>query len=218
MQKILLECPLGDLAKLDGESLSIPFDKLKSLEVLHFLKIDESEFSTVSRIKLIDSTEDIEGVFRGNHIEVKPLIEEGPGTYICFTRSERKSRAEYIMNTGVYFTGPYIIMDDKVTFGILGETASLRVFMNDIGNRINGFKVISVTNGDKLSSSPLQVLTQKQREVIIRAFQLGYYDIPRKISSSRIAVKLDINQSTFTEHRRKAERRIMEWINSNYSP
>ncbi len=217
MQKIVLECPLIELAKLDGESLSIPFEKLKSLEVLHFLKIDGSEFSTVSRIKLIDPAEDIEHVFAGNHIDVKPLIEEDPGTYICFTRGERKSRAQYIMKTDVYFTGPYIIRNEKVTFGILGEIASLRAFMKDMENRINGFKVISVTNGDQLNSSPLQALTGKQREVISRAFRLGYYDMPRKISSTKIAVKLGMNQSTFTEHRRKAEHRIMEWINSNYS-
>ncbi len=217
MQKIVLECPLIELAKLDGESLSIPFEKLKSLEVLHFLKIDGSEFSTVSRIKLIDPAEDIEHVFAGNHIDVKPLIEEDPGTYICFTRGERKSRAQYIKKTDVYFTGPYIIRNEKVTFGILGEIASLRAFMKDMENRINGFKVISVTNGDQLNSSPLQALTGKQREVISRAFRLGYYDMPRKISSTKIAVKLGMNQSTFTEHRRKAEHRIMEWINSNYS-
>ncbi len=121
------------------------------------------------------------------------------------------------MKTDVYFTGPYIIRNEKVTFGILGEIASLRAFMKDMENRINGFKVISVTNGDQLNSSPLQALTGKQREVISRAFRLGYYDMPRKISSTKIAVKLGMNQSTFTEHRRKAEHRIMEWINSNYS-
>ncbi len=218
MQKIVLECTLSELAKLDGESLSIPFDKLKSLEVLHFLKIDRSEFSTVSRIKLLDPAEDIEHVFRGNNIEVKPLIEEGPGTYICFTRGERKSRAQYIMRTGVYFTGPYIIRDEKVNFGIMGESSSLREFMKDMENKIRGFNVISVVSGDKLSSSPLKILTQKQREAIIKAFRLGYYDIPRKASCSQVAVKLGMNQSTFTEHRRKAEHRIMEWINSNYSP
>ena len=53
MHRIVLKCPLGELAKLDGEPLSILFDKLKSLEVLHFLKIDGSELSTVSRIRLI---------------------------------------------------------------------------------------------------------------------------------------------------------------------
>ena len=217
MQKIVLECPLSELAKLDGESLSIPTDRLESLEVLHFLKIDGNEFSTVSRIKLVDPTDNIESVFRGNHIDVKPLIEEAPGTYICFTRGERKSRAEYILKTNVYFTGPYIIKDENVTFGILGETSSLRAFITVLEKKIKGFKVISVISGDKLISSPLQILTQKQKEVIIKAFQFGYYDIPRKVSSAKIAVKLGMNQSTFTEHRRKAEQRIMEWINLNYS-
>ncbi len=217
MQKIVLECPLSELAKLDGESLYIPTDRLESLEVLHFLKIDGNEFSTVSRIKLVDPTDNIESVFRGNHIDVKPLIEEAPGTYICFTRGERKSRAEYILKTNVYFTGPYIIKDENVTFGILGETSSLRAFITVLEKKIKGFKVISVVGGDKLISSPLQILTQKQKEVIIKAFQFGYYDIPRKVSSAKIAVKLGMNQSTFTEHRRKAEQRIMEWINLNYS-
>lgn len=57
--------------------------------------------------------------------------------------------------------------------------------------------------------SPLNQLTEKQREVLITAYKLGYYDIPRRINSEQLAKKLNIGDSTLVEHLRKAERRLL---------
>jgi predicted DNA binding protein len=52
-------------------------------------------------------------------------------------------------------------------------------------------------------------LTEKQRTVLSSAFDNGYYDMPRRIDSKELAEKLDLRSSTFIEHRRKAERRLL---------
>ncbi len=44
-------------------------------------------------------------------------------------------------------------------------------------------KVVSLMDAKFSPSSPLQRLTEKQRDVLIKAYKLGYYDRPRKISS-----------------------------------
>lgn len=53
-------------------------------------------------------------------------------------------------------------------------------------------------------------LTRKQIEAILKAFDYGYYTSPREITTDTIATSLGIARSTYEEHLRKAENRIME--------
>jgi hypothetical protein len=57
--------------------------------------------------------------------------------------------------------------------------------------------------------SPLNALTEKQREVITASYNLGYYNIPKKIDSERLAKKLGIHKSALVDHRRRAEQRLL---------
>ncbi|MFC7154467.1 helix-turn-helix domain-containing protein [Halomarina halobia] len=54
----------------------------------------------------------------------------------------------------------------------------------------------------------LAALTDRQREVLETAVQLGYYDIPRRATHASIARELDCASSTIDEHLRKAEARL----------
>jgi predicted DNA binding protein len=60
--------------------------------------------------------------------------------------------------------------------------------------------------------SPLNQLTEKQREVLITAYKMGYYEIPRKLNSDELAKKLGLVNSTVVEHLRKAEQRLIRQI------
>jgi predicted DNA binding protein len=47
------------------------------------------------------------------------------------------------------------------------------------------------------------------RGALLTAYGLGYYDVPRRTPSEDIAKLLKIDKSTFAEHLRKAEKRIV---------
>ena len=53
-------------------------------------------------------------------------------------------------------------------------------------------------------------LTDRQMEALVKAFDYGYYVSPREITTDSIAKSLGISRSTYEEHLRKAENRIME--------
>lgn len=215
MQRLIIEGPLDKFGKLDGETLSVPIRKLKHLETLHLLRADQEEFASICRIRLEKSDDSIEDIFKGDSFEITPLINEDPGTYICFIRERRPERAKYLMNSGVYFPGPYEIRDGRVKFGVMGQPRQLREFINGVKKIIPEFNVVSVTNGEFFTGSPLETLTEKQREVLAIAFESGYYDIPRKATSKELAGRADLDSSTFIEHRRKAEQRLMRSIFSS---
>lgn len=53
-------------------------------------------------------------------------------------------------------------------------------------------------------------LTTKQMEALVKAFDYGYYTSPREVTTDSIATSLGISRSTYEEHLRKAENRLME--------
>ncbi len=52
-------------------------------------------------------------------------------------------------------------------------------------------------------------LTEKQMDSLVTAFIYGYYDRPRRTDIQSIAKKLGVPRSTFQEHLKKAERKVM---------
>lgn len=52
-------------------------------------------------------------------------------------------------------------------------------------------------------------LAPRQHEALRAAFELGYYEIPRKASRAEIAERLDCAPSTASEHLQKAERELV---------
>lgn len=53
-------------------------------------------------------------------------------------------------------------------------------------------------------------LTDRQREVLETAYEMGYFERPKRANATEIAETLDISQSTFTEHLVAAQRKILE--------
>ncbi len=53
-------------------------------------------------------------------------------------------------------------------------------------------------------------LTDRQREVIRTATQLGYFEYPRKADAEEVAAAIGIARSTFAEHLAAAQRRVFD--------
>ena len=64
--------------------------------------------------------------------------------------------------------------------------------------------------GAELTRSVDERLTERQREVVRVAFYAGYFDQPRTADAETVATELGIAQSTFSQHLRAAERKLLE--------
>ena len=61
-------------------------------------------------------------------------------------------------------------------------------------------------------SSVFQELTGKQVEAIATALQSGYYQVPKKTSTEQLAQKQHVPRTTFEEHLRKAESKVLRGV------
>jgi len=95
----------------------------------------------------------------------------------------------------------------KMTF--LGSIKQIRETLRTIERSGMRYRIVSLADAKFSPDSPLNALTEKQRKVLIAAYKLGYYNLPRKISSEQLAKKLNLHKSALATHRRKAELRIL---------
>jgi len=61
----------------------------------------------------------------------------------------------------------------------------------------------------RVPDPPLGALTDRQRDVLETAFESGYDDVPRRVSTAELAAALDIDDSTVSEHLQRAERNLI---------
>ena len=54
------------------------------------------------------------------------------------------------------------------------------------------------------------ILTGKQIEALSKEYDYGYYSTPRRITTESISATLGISRSTYEEHLRKAENKVIE--------
>ncbi len=98
--------------------------------------------------------------------------------------------------------------DDSVLKGFFAE-------LNSMGET----ELVSKRNVD-FSSIPSNVwvgslfggMTDRQMDSIIKAHDYGYYDSPRDITTASVAKSMGLSRSTYEEHLRKAENRIMDAV------
>lgn len=100
------------------------------------------------------------------------------------------------------------ISDEGVTMSLVGSQEAISGTLSEYeseGIRPNLRKLGEYEGG----TQPLDKLTDRQREVIQTAFDMGYYEIPRKVSTEDIAIEMDIDSSTVAEHLQRAERNLL---------
>jgi len=61
-------------------------------------------------------------------------------------------------------------------------------------------------------NSVFSQLTEKQADSLIAALEAGYYQIPKKVTTTEIAARTKVPRTTYEEHLRKAESKVLQAI------
>lgn len=87
--------------------------------------------------------------------------------------------------------------------------------LNSEWSNVSVDRLVRSDDGREVESLVLvdrSTLTERQREVLKTAHEMGYFAHPKRANASDVADALDINATTFTEHLSAAQRKLFESI------
>lgn len=135
-------------------------------------------------------------------------VREGDIVYLCELANELQSE-HYRAVRDLNISSNEISVDDAgIDLSIVGTQSGLARSIEtyeEIGVDVILRKITDYA-GPRPSLDPI---TDRQREIIETAYDLGYFEVPREVTAAEIATELDLDQSTVTEHIRRAERRLL---------
>ncbi|GAB3668438.1 helix-turn-helix domain-containing protein [Halopiger thermotolerans] len=97
------------------------------------------------------------------------------------------------------------------------ELEEIAAIVDELRERFDGVLVEDLTQDHEDSSAdPVivdrEVLTERQREILETAHELGYFDYPKGANATDVAEELGVARSTFTEHLAAAQTKLMAEI------
>jgi hypothetical protein len=192
-------------------------DKVEVLEALRCFKCDAQGLALICRIRLKDKSMSVTDLLhKGLITNIETLYTEKDGSIVVFIegRSCVPPPPKDMKMPKMLMARPPDFLDiDRMKVELVGKEKEIKEFLqyaNKWSN--NSFKILGLTSIDTKGESLLSKLTPRQRQMLLTAYALGYYDVPRKISSDDLSRHLNVDKSTIVEHLRKAERKLMGGI------
>ena len=219
MRKVTIEIEFSEMVK---EARRPTFEHIISYEVLEVLKMDYEQALFVDLIECVTkedvSIHDLEHI--GN-MEILSVIRSEGNKHTCLVKGHEEGEANENyreLDLDLIFTTPSFLSEDRVILSFIGAQKNLMRFVELMKDgRIGKITNITFKRAAYQRKDLLSVLTDKQREAMVAAYQHGYYDLPKRISSERLSERVNISKPTLLEHLRKAEGRILAEIMAGYS-
>ncbi|WP_254831092.1 helix-turn-helix domain-containing protein [Haloglomus salinum] len=91
----------------------------------------------------------------------------------------------------------------------IGNQRAIREAIKDVPDGL-GLKFLSTGEYDPEQSESGDQLTERQREILRTAVEMGYYEEPRQTNYQELADELDLSSGTVGEHLRKIESTVLK--------
>lgn len=192
-------------------------EKVEVLEALRCFKCDTQGLALICRIRLKHKSMTVTDLLhKGLITNIETLYTEKDGSLVVFIegRSCVPPPPKDIEIPKMLMIHPPDFLDvDRMKVELVGKEDEISKFLqytDKLSN--NSFKILGLTSIDTKGESLLSKLTSRQRQILLTGYALGYYDVPRRISSDELSRHLGIDKSTIVEHLRKAEKKIIASI------
>lgn len=104
---------------------------------------------------------------------------------------------------------PYVIRDGWTICELTTSQERLSKFKDELETTDFRYEIVSLTQ----STVPIDLLTERQQQLINTAVEHGYYDTPRTCSLTDLAATLSISKSTASEIIHRAEGKMIKELN-----
>ena len=217
MRRIIVEMPAEDFDRLKGGGGA--YRKVDALLTLAQLGMGTRSPAAIVRIAFKEPGLSPGAYFDGSGTDVE-VLDEAEGIYTCLLKFHGGSLGEHLgLKDGEgYIVPPLEISDDVARLTFAGSSRQIDRFLERLAARHVRHRTVSIGDLRLPSPSPLSVLTEKQRKVLVTAYRRGYYDRPRRASSRDLAGELGVSSATLVTHRLKAERRLIRAVLEQAGP
>ncbi|HEY3421498.1 MAG TPA: helix-turn-helix domain-containing protein [Methanomassiliicoccales archaeon] len=212
MRKVILELNPNEMVrKLQGSFM----DGIEEIEMVDLLRLDlqHGEKLGVVRIRFLPG-----GSVRSNGslgvMEVVNVIEETENEAVVLVKAKAPPEFELMakrFDLDLVWTTPMKVSREMIVYSFIGDDESIRkmvALLREFGETVR----VSIQEATFQGPEMLSSLTARQKELLLEAKRLGYYNYPRSISAGDLAKAVGLSRSTVVEHLRKAENRLLDQV------
>lgn len=140
----------------------------------------------------------------------------GDDEFYVYTRDETTKPLRDLFGRvaegGIIIVPPIVYRSDgTVMLSLFGPDAAVQAAVEDVPGPV-GLQVEAVTGLQSTGVTAETRLSKRQREALVAALELGYYEVPREASHEAVAEAIDCAPSTAAEHLRKAESNLIHAV------
>jgi len=105
-----------------------------------------------------------------------------------------------------------VFCEDGIEITVVVSQPQLEELSSLVEETDMSWEILSIGKYRGCSNDATDSLTDRQRDVLLYAYEEGYYDVPRRTTLSDLAGELDIDESTIAEHLRRAENNVFSQV------
>jgi predicted DNA binding protein len=224
MQSITLEFRSEDLALLGLVPPGL-FDKYEEIELLETLRLEQGwrlQLLRVRRRGPLRTATELEKESRRIRslygLESFELVERRPRSrdYIVLVRQRNPERLRRLLSLAggeIAPTAPFRLDAEKVVASFRGEERALRRVLRRLDREEFPYRILRASGRPFAPEPSTTGLTPLQGTLLARAWVLGYYAVPRRITLSRLARMTGRSPPGLGKVLRRAEGRLVaRWL------
>jgi predicted DNA binding protein len=118
---------------------------------------------------------------------------------------------EALARAGLVVRRPLVYRDGRIHGHVVGDAAALQGVLDGLPDALD-VRIDEIGRFPSPRANPASRLSERQREALEAAADLGYYDQPREATHEDIAERLGCAPNTASEHLQKAEAKLVHAV------
>ena len=190
------------------------FDYSEKITTLSSLLFTSEQFIMLSKIQWKDESH-LDSISQSIIIdEIIELSSEGKESMVIVIGHLPPIVSELISHVikeyHCFFEFPIVNVEGKMSIPLVGTKENLKELLTHLEDLNVEFQMASLTNYYVKGKDILSSLTPAQYKCLEMGVEQGFFDIPKKANSRKLAAQRGISHSAYLAHIRKAEKKIFE--------
>ncbi|HEV2165940.1 MAG TPA: helix-turn-helix domain-containing protein [Thermoplasmata archaeon] len=140
-------------------------------------------------------------------VEEVEVIDVSPEATVCRVTFRGSTYIPLLRRLRILRRFPFPVHRGVATWTVVGPADKVHVLLRRLAGRAPAVRLVAIRYGPVRDG--LALLTLRQQEILDRAMEEGYFEVPRRISLTRLAPQLGVAASTLSVTLAVIERKIV---------